>query len=115
MQTPADLNANADAIASLYDGVALFTADPGVDGSNLAGGGDVQAVTFSAGGAAGATADYAAVDGIAWSGLVSFTLTEKATHLGLYSGATFMRGEPLPAPLGPGDVLFAFGVGPAAY
>lgn len=114
MQTPDDLNAGADAIAGLYDEVALFTADPGLDGSNLADGGDPVAITFGAGGDAGPTSDHAAVDGIAWSDVVTFTLTEAATYFGLYSSSSFRRGVKLAHAVGPGEVPFTCGVGPAA-
>jgi hypothetical protein len=109
MQTADDLNANADAIAALYDGVALFTDEAG---TTVADGGAEQAITFLAGGAA--RSDYAGVDGIAWSNDVPFTLTEVATYFGLYSGATLARVHPLPHSVGPGSVPFACGVGPAA-
>lgn len=114
MQTSDDLNNGADAMAALYDGLALFTADPGVDGSNLAGGGDVQAITFSAGGVDGPSDDHAPIDGICWSSVMTATLTEVATHFGLFDGATFRRGEPLPHPVGPGVVHVSVAVGPAA-
>jgi hypothetical protein len=109
VQTAADLNANADAIAALYDGVALFMD---ADGTTVAGGGDEQAITFLAGGVA--RSDYAGVDGIAWSNDVPFTLTDVATHFGLYSDSTLARVHPLPHSVGPGSVPFACGVGPAA-
>ena len=118
MQTVDDLNALADAQAALYDGVALFTADPGIDGSNVAAGGEEQAVTFSAAGTEGSTADHVAIDGGCWSSVVMFTLDEGvvATHFGLYSGGVFRRGELLPGgvKVGPGLVPFSFLLGPSA-
>jgi hypothetical protein len=114
VQTPADLNALADAQAALYDEVELYTADPGLTGANVATGGEAAAITFGAGGADGPTSDHAAVDGIAWSSVVSFTLTDTATHFGLLDGGVFRRGHPLPSPLGPGSVPFVCGLGPAA-
>jgi hypothetical protein len=110
MQTADDLNANADAIAALYAGVALFLDEAG---TTVADGGAEQAVTFLAGGVA--RSDVAGVDGIAWSNDVPFTLTETATHFGLYfPGNVLARVHPLPHPVGPGSVPFACGVGPAA-
>jgi hypothetical protein len=109
VQTAADLNANADAIAALYDGVALFTD---AAGTTVADGGELEAVTFLDAG--DPRSDVAGVDGIAWSNDVAFTLAEVATHFGLYSGATLARVHPLPHAVGPGSVPFACGVGPAA-
>jgi hypothetical protein len=109
MQTAADLNANADAIAALYDGVALCLD---ADGTTVADGGTMQAVTFLPAG--DPRSDVAGVDGIAWSDDVDFTLTEAASYFGLYSGVTLARVHPLPHSVGPGDVPFACGVGPAA-
>lgn len=118
MQTVADLNALADAQAPLYDGVALFTADPGIDGSNVAAGGEEQPVTFSAAGTEGPTDEHAAIDGGCWSSVVDFDLDDGvvATHFGLYSGGVFRRGQELPGgvSVGPGPVPFSFLLGPAA-
>ena len=113
MESPADLNARADAIAAIYDEVALLTSE-GLDGSNVAAGGDPQAVTYFAGGAEGATSDHAAIDGIAWSGVNDFTLSEQATHVGLLVGGVVFRTEALPYRVGPGPVPFVHRVGPAA-
>ena len=118
MQTVADLNALADAQAALYDGVALFTADPGLDGSNVAAGGEEQAVTFSAAGTEGPAAEHVAIDGGRWSSVVNFDLDDGviATHFGLYAGGVFRRGELIAGgiKLGPGLVPFSFLLGPSA-
>ena len=112
MESSADLNARADAVAALYDEVALLTSDA-LDGSNVADGGTAQTVTYTAGGAAGPMSEHAAIDGIAWSGVNAFTLTEAATHVGLLVGSVVYRTEALPSPVGPGVVPFVHGVGPA--
>ena len=113
VESPADLNARADAVAAIYDEVALLTSE-GIDGSNVAGGGDPQAVTYFAGGVEGPTSDHAAIDGIAWSGVNDFDLSEEATHVGLLVGGVMFRTQPLRHKVGPGPVPFVHRVGPAA-
>jgi hypothetical protein len=112
-QTAADLNAGADAQAALYDEVGLYTSDD-LDVPTVADGGAPVAVSFSPAGDAGPTDDQGAVDGIAWADINTFTLTEAATHFGLWTGAELRRLEPLPHPVGPGEIPFTFGLGPAA-
>ena len=113
MGSAADLNARADAVAGLYDTVALLTSEA-LGGANVASGGTAQTVTYHAGGAEGPVAsDHPAIDGLAWSGVNSFTLAEVATHVGLVVGSTVVRTVELPVPLGPGVVPFVHGVGPA--
>lgn len=113
MQTPADLNVAADLMATLYDEVALLTSDA-LDLANVADGGDPLALTYTAAGVAGPTADHAAIDGIAWSTVNAFTLTGVATHVGLLRSGVVHHTEPLPRPVGPGSVPFVHGVGPSA-
>ena len=114
MESATDLNARADAVAALYDEVVLLTSDALTMGSNVAAGGAAQAVTYHAAGTEGPTSDHAAVDGIAWSGVNTFNLTEQATRVGLIVSAVVRRTEALPYPVGPGLVPFVHRVGPAA-
>jgi len=113
VQTAADLNLAADKMASMYTHVALLTSDA-LGGANIAAGGAAQAVTYGAGGAAGPTTDHAAIDGIAWSGVVDFTLTATATHVGLLRSGVVHHTEALPTSVGPGSVPFVHGIGPSA-
>jgi len=113
VQTAADLNLAADKMATMYTHVALLTSDA-LGGGNVAAGGAAQAVTYGAGGAAGPTSDHAAIDGIAWSGVVTFTLTVAATHVGLIRGGVVHHTDPLPTSVGPGSVPFVHGIGPSA-
>jgi len=108
------LNARADAVAALYDEVVLLKSDVLTLGSNVAAGGAAQAVTYHAAGTDGPTSDHAAIDGIAWSGVNTFNLTEQATHVGLIVSAVVRRTEALPSPVGPGPVPIVHRVGPAA-
>jgi len=113
VESAADLNARANAVAAIYSKVALLTSDA-LGGSNVAAGGAAQTVTYTAGGAAGPTSDHAPIDGIAWSGVNTFTLAEPATHVGLLVGSVVYRTQALPSPVGPGSVPFVHCVGPAA-
>ena len=113
MQSTADLNLAAEQMAAMYTHIALLTSDA-LGGANVAAGGAAQAVTYGAGGAAGPTTDHAAIDGIAWSGVVTFTLTEPATHVGLMRGGAVHHTDPLPTSVGPGTVPFVHGIGPSA-
>ena len=113
MQTAVDLNYAAEQMAAMYTHVALLTSDA-LGGGNIAAGGAAQAVTYGAGGAAGPTTDHAAIDGIAWSGVVNFTLTVPATHVGLMRGGAVHHTEALPTSVGPGVVPFVHGIGPSA-
>lgn len=99
--TDADLNTFAGAVD--YDAHTLHTADPGTDGSNVAAGGESQAVTMGAAGAAGPSGVSAPGRSYATEALV-YTLTEAATHGGFWSGGVFRRGYALRAPVGPGPV-----------
>lgn len=102
--TDADLNAYDGALD--YDGHTLHTADPGDDGSNVAAGGSVVAVTMGAPGDAGPFAQHVATPGRSYAtAAVTYTLTEAATHGGFWSGGVFRRGYPLRTPVGPGDVV----------
>jgi hypothetical protein len=113
VQTAFDLNYAAEQMAAMYTHVALLTSDA-LGGGNVAAGGAAQAVTYGAGGAAGPTTDHAAVDGIAWSGVVNFTLTVVATHVGLIRGGVVHHTDPLDHAVGPGVVPFVHGIGPSA-
>jgi len=113
VQTAADLNLAADKMASMYTHVALLASDA-LGGANVAAGGAARAVTYGSGGAAGPTSDTPAVDGIAWSGVVNFTLTEVATHVGLIRGGVIHNTDALEHGVGPGVVPFVHGVGPSA-
>ena len=113
MQTAADLNLAADKMASMYTHVALLTSEA-LDGLNVAAGGAAQAVTYGAGGVAGPTTDHAAIDGIAWSGVVNFTLTGVAFYVGLMRSGVVHHTEALEFPVGPGVVPFVHGIGPSA-
>ena len=113
MQSTADLNLAAEQMAAMYTHVALLTSDA-LGGGNVAAGGAAQAVTYGAGGVAGPTTDHAAVDGIAWSGVVTFTLTVPATHVGLMRSGVVHHTEALEYPVGPGVVPFVHGIGPSA-
>lgn len=112
MESVADLNARADAVAALYEGVALLTSEE-LDGTNIAAGGEPQAVAYTPGGDAGPTSDEPGIDGLAWSGVNPFDLDELATHVGLLVGGVVVRSVELPHALGPGPVPFVHGVGPA--
>jgi hypothetical protein len=112
VESAADLNARADAVAALYVEVALLTSDA-LTGTNVADGGDPQAVTYTPAGDEGPTSDHAPIDGLAWSGVNDFTLTEVATHLGLLVGGVVVRTVELPTRVGPGPVPFVHGIGPA--
>lgn len=113
MQSVADLNAAADLMATLYDEVAFLTSDA-LDGANIAGGGDPLPLTYTAGGVPGPLSEHAAVDGIAWSGVNDFTLSEQATFVGFLRGGVVHLTEPLPHPVGPGPVPYVHGIGPGA-
>lgn len=97
--TDTDRNAIADGLPA-YDGIALLTDTAGT----VADGGTLQAVTLVAAGDAGPNAGTnPATPGRRYSTPVrSFTLTEQATHIGVYVGATLSRVAPLRTPLGPG-------------
>lgn len=112
MQSTADLNAAADKQAELYTHVALLTSED-LDGSNVASGGTAQAITYGDAGVAGPSSEQPAVDGIAWSGVNSFTLAEVATHAGFIRGGVVHYTEPV-GRLGPGVVPFVHGIGPSA-
>ena len=113
MQTAADLNYAADLDASMYTHVALLTSEE-LGGANVADGGAARTVSYGDAGDEGPTSDHAAIDGIAWSGVVNFTLTEPATHVGLIRGGVVHLTDPLPTAVGPGDVPFVHGIGPSA-
>lgn len=112
MDSVADLNARAEAVAAIYDQVVLLTSE-GMDLTNVATGGDPRAVTYGAGGADGPTSDQPGIDGLCWSGVNPFELDEPATHLGLLQGGVVFRTVALDSPVGPGSVPFVHGVGPA--
>ena len=114
VESATDLNARADAVAALYDEVVLLKSDVLTLGSNVAAGGAAQTVTYHAAGTEGPTSDHPAIDGIAWSGVNTFNLTEQATHVGLIVAAVVRRTEALPYPVGPGPLPFVHRVGPAA-
>lgn len=117
MDSVADLNARAEAVAAIYDEVVLLTSE-GMDLTNVATGGDPQAVTYGAGGVAGPTSDEPGIDGICWSGVNSFDLGEPATHFGLLVGGVVYRTFRIAdhssdaGTVGPGVVPFVHGVGP---
>lgn len=113
MQSTDDLNAAADKQAELYDEVVLLTAED-LDLSNVADGGDPQSITYGAAGDEGPTSDTPAVDGIAWSDVVPFTLGEPATFVGLLRSGVLHYTEALSSPVGPGSVPFIHGIGPGA-
>ena len=113
MQTAADLNAAADLMATLYDEVALLTSE-GLDGSNVADGGDPVALTYSPAGDAGPLSDHPAIDGVAWSGVCTFTLVDVASHVGFLRSGVVHRTERLPHVVGPGSVPYVHGIGPSA-
>ena len=113
MQSVDDLNFKADLDATLYDEVALLTSE-GLDGTNVADGGDPLPLTYGAAGAAGPTEESPAIDGIAWSGVNSFDLDEAATYVGLLRGGVVHFTERLPNPVGPGPVPYVHGIGPGA-
>lgn len=114
MQSVADLNAAADDDAARFTHVALLTSDL-LDGSNVADGGAAQAVTWSPAGDAGPLPETPALDGIAWSSVLSFDLNETATHFGLVRSGVVHFTDRLPHPMGPGtDLPYVQGVGPGA-
>ena len=94
----ADLNAAADGLPD-YDGIELLTDAAGT----VADGGAKQSVTFGAANVAGpSSTQQPAVVGRRYTTAASFTLTEQATHMGIYVGATRYRIAPLRTALGPG-------------
>jgi len=114
VQSVDDLNAVADLMATLYDEVALLNSES-LDGSNVVAGGAAQALSYSAAGVAGPSGrDTPALDGIAWSAVVPFTLTEVATFVGFLRGGVVQLTERLPNPVGPGSVPYVHGIGPLA-
>lgn len=113
MQTAADLNAAADLMATLYDEVALLTSDA-LDLAHVAVGGDPVALTYNAAGADGPTSECPGVDGIAWSDVCDFTLTEEASFVGFLRAGVLHNTQALPNPVGPGSVPYVHGIGPGA-
>jgi hypothetical protein len=113
VQSVDDLNFKADLDATLYDEVAMLTSE-GLDGLNVADGGDPLPLTYGAGGAAGPTDEAPAVDGIAWSGVNVFDLVEAASYVGLLRGGVVHFTEKLQSPVGPGPVSYVHGIGPGA-
>ena len=114
MQSVDDLNAVADLMATLYEEVAMLTSEE-LGGANFAGGGDPLPLAYGGGGVAGPSgSDTPALDGINWSGVNPFNLTEVATHVGLLRGGVVQLTERLPNPVGPGSVPYVHGIGPLA-
>lgn len=114
MQSVDDLNYKADRDADLYDEVAMLTSE-GLDGTNVAAGGDPLPLTYTAAGTEGPLGEHPAVDGIAWSTVNSFDLDEAASHVGFLRGGVVHNTKPLPnGGVGPGPVPYVDGIGPMA-
>lgn len=113
MQSVDDLNFKADRDAGLYDEVCLMTVES-LDLADVAGGGDPVALTYGVAGEEGPTAECPAIDGIAWSVVTPFTLSEAAPFMGLLRGGVLHDSRPLPNAVGPGPVPFVHGIGPSA-
>lgn len=114
MQSVDDLNAAADLMATLYDEVAMLSSED-LGGANVVGGGDPLPLTYGVAGVAGpAGDDTPALDGIAWSSPVAFSLTEVATFVGFLRGGVVHHTEKLPIPMGPGSPPYVHGIGPLA-
>ena len=113
VQTVADLNVAADLMATLYDEVALLTGEA-LDLSAVAAGGDPLPLTYTPAGDEGPTSDCPAVDGVAWSDVCDFTLSEAASWVGFLRGGVVQLTEPLPSAVGPGVVPYVHGIGPGA-
>lgn len=93
-----DRDAVADGIPD-YDGIALLTDADGT----VAAGGALQSVTLGDAGDAGPDpSSHPATPGRRYTSSVSFTLTEQATHIGVYVGVNLRRVAPLRSLLGPG-------------
>jgi hypothetical protein len=103
--TDADLNSYAD--AGDYDGMAMLVDAEGT----VADGGDEEAITMGAAGAAGPTpSKHPASPGRRYSSVATFTLTEAATHVGVYVSGTLRRTAPLRTPVGPGTFPIVYGI-----
>ena len=100
-------------MATLYDEVALLTSEA-LDGTNVADGGDPLPLSYSPAGTDGPLEEHPAIDGIAWSDVCDFTLTEAATFVGFLRSGVVHHTEPLPNPVGPGPVPYVNGIGPSA-
>lgn len=115
MLSVAALNAEADAVAALYEGaeVVMFADVPDFD-TPVPAEGDVTSdtVAFTAGGVEGPTDDHTPVDGLCWSNVLQYDLDEVATWYGLVVDGQLWRAKPLMTRLGPGPVKFTFGIGP---
>lgn len=113
MQSTADLNLAAEKQAELYDEVVMLKVDS-LDLADIASGGEAQAITYGAGGAAGPTSETPAATGVAWSDLLTFDLTEVAHFAGFLRDDVIHYTEALESPKGPGEFGFIHGIGPGA-
>jgi hypothetical protein len=111
--TDDDLNAYDGALD--YDGHTLHTADPGVTGANIATGGELQAVTMGALGAAGPSPSrHPATPGRSYAtAALTFDLAEVATWQGFWAGGVFRKGYPLRAPIGSSSTTVTVSIVPA--